>query len=171
MEYFKTNQIARTNTQLKSTTHKIIKSNGGLKTSLSSLFFRFIFNLFALLTLHCPRNSSLGPNSWGGSCGSGSKQSPININTTTAMYDSSLGDFTLVNYGTIPPGVNFTAKNSGKSLKVSMDSHIYNVSGGGLPGVYTTVQLHLHWGSNNSRGSEHTMDGMMYPAEVCYVRC
>ena len=52
-----------------------------------------------------------------------------------------------------------------------MDSHIYNVSGGGLPGVYTTVQLHLHWGSNNSRGSEHTMDGMMYPAEVCYVRC
>ena len=134
-------------------------------------FFRFIFNLLALLTLHCPRNSSLGPNSWGGSCGSGRKQSPIDINTTTAMYDSSLGDFTLVNYGTTPAGVNFTAKNSGKSLKVSMDSHIYNVSGGGLPGVYTTVQLHLHWGSNNSRGSEHTMDGMMYPAEVCYVRC
>ena len=87
------------------------------------------------------------------------------------MYDSSLGDFTLVNYGTTPAGVNFTAKNTGKSLKVSMDSNIYNVSGGGLPGVYTTVQLHLHWGSNNSRGSEHTMDEMMYPAEVCYVRC
>ena len=50
-----------------------------------------------------------------------------------------------------------------------MDSHIYNVSGGGLPGVYTTVQFHLHWGSNNNKGSEHTMDGLMYPAEVCYV--
>ena len=49
-----------------------------------------------------------------------------------------------------------------------MDSHIYNVSGGGLPGVYTTVQFHLHWGSNNNKGSEHTMDGLMYPAEVCY---
>ena len=50
-----------------------------------------------------------------------------------------------------------------------MDSHIYNVSGGGLPGVYTTVQFHLHWGSNNNKGSEHTMDGLMYPAEVCYL--
>ena len=50
-----------------------------------------------------------------------------------------------------------------------MDSHIYNVSGGSLPGVYTTVQFHLHWGSNNNKGSEHTMDRLMYPAEVCYL--
>ena len=50
-----------------------------------------------------------------------------------------------------------------------MGSHIYNVSGGGLLGVYTTVQFHLHWGSNNNKGSEHTMGGLMYPAEVCYL--
>ena len=85
------------------------------------------------------------------------------------MYDSSLGDFTLVNYDNTLPGVNFTATNTGKSLKISFDSGVYNVSGGGLNGTYTTVQFHLHWGKTNDEGSEHTMDGTMSPAEVCYV--
>lgn len=110
-----------------------------------------------------------GPSSWGGICRSGSKQSPIDIRTTAAMYDSSLGDFTLVNYANTPAGVNFTESNNGHSLKVSFDSHIYNVSGGGLPGVYTTVQFHLHWGSNNSQGSEHTLDGKKFSAELHFV--
>ena len=83
------------------------------------------------------------------------------------MYDSSLGDLTLVNYANTPAGVSFTESNNGHSLKVSFDSHIYNVSGGGLPGIYTTVQFHLHWGSNNSQGSEHTLDGKKFSAEVC----
>ena len=99
------------------------------------------------------------------------KQSPINIKPNETMYDSSLGDFSLVNYGNTQPGVNFTAENNGKGLKISFDSHVYNVSGGGLNGTYTTVQFHLHWGTMNDKGSEHTVDGMMYPAEVCYVRC
>ena len=85
------------------------------------------------------------------------------------MYDSSLGDFTLVNYDNTLPGVNFTATNTGKSLKISFDSGVYNVSGGGLNGTYTTVQFHLHWGKTNDEGSEHTMDGTMFPAEVCYA--
>ena len=126
-------------------------------------------NRFAHLTLYGPSNSSLGPNNWEGVCATGMKQSPIDINTTTAMYDSNLGGFTLVNYDITPAGVNFTAKNDGTTLKISFDSDVYNVSGGGLPGTYTTVQFHLHWGSNNNQGSEHTVDGMMYPAEVCYV--
>ena len=87
------------------------------------------------------------------------------------MYDSNLGDFTLVNYANTPPGVNFTTENKGKGLQISFDSHMYNVSGGGLTETYTTVQFHLHWGSSNDKGSEHTVDGMMYPAEVCYVWC
>ena len=128
-------------------------------------------NRFAHLTLYGPSNSSLGPNNWEGVCATGMKQSPIDITTTTAMYDSNLGGFTLVNYDITPAGVNFTAKNDGTTLKISFDSDVYNVSGGGLPGTYTTVQFHLHWGSNNNQGSEHTVDGMMYPAEVCYVQC
>lgn len=110
-----------------------------------------------------------GPKSWSGICSSGSKQSPIDISTTAAMYDSSLGDFTLVNYANTPAGVNFTALNNGHSLKVSFDSKMYNVSGGGLPGIYTTVQFHLHWGSNNNQGSEHTLDGKKFSAELHFV--
>ena len=40
------------------------------------------------------------------------------------------------------------------------------MSGGGLTGVYTTVQFHFHWGSNNGKGSEHTMNGKKYAGEV-----
>ena len=130
-----------------------------------------LHNRFAHVASYGPSNSSLGPDNWGGVCATGMKQSPIDINTTTAMYDSNLGGFTLVNYDTTQADVNFTAKNDGTTLKISFDSHVYNVSGGNLPGTFTTVQFHLHWGSSNDKGSEHTVDGMMYPAEVCYVRC
>lgn len=38
----------------------------------------------------------------------------------------------------------------------------------GLPGRYTAVQMHLHWGGSDleASGSEHTVDGMRYMAEV-----
>ena len=130
-----------------------------------------LHNRFAHLTSYGPSNSSLGPSNWPGACPNGMQQSPIDIDTTTVMYDSNLAGFTLVNYANTPAGVNFTATNKGKGLEISFPSHMYNVSGGGLTGTYTTVQFHLHWGSSNYNGSEHTVDGMMYPAEVCYVQC
>ena len=43
---------------------------------------------------------------------------------------------------------------------------VYNVSGGGLKDVYTTVQFHFHFGPNNTVGSEHIVDGEHYAAEV-----
>ena len=43
----------------------------------------------------------------------------------------------------------------------------YLISGGGLPGAqYRAAGIHFHWGSENERGSEHTVDGRSYPAEV-----
>jgi hypothetical protein len=36
------------------------------------------------------------------------------------------------------------------------------IMNGGLPGVYKFVQLHFHWGSDDSRGSEHRIDGKKY---------
>ncbi|XP_023802494.1 uncharacterized protein LOC111943840, partial [Cyanistes caeruleus] len=41
----------------------------------------------------------------------------------------------------------------------------------GLPGVYTAVQMHLHWGGLDleTSGSEHTIDGMRYFAELHIV--
>ena len=60
----------------------------------------------------------------------------------------------------------FTGSNNGHALEMTFPAKVYNVSGGGLTGVYTTVQFHFHWGPDNSVGSEHTVNGKEYAAEV-----
>ena len=85
--------------------------------------------------------------------------------TNTTEYDSSLGSFTLTNYDSASPQ-KFMSTNNKHTLKVSLPSDYYKVSGGNLPGTFTTVQFHLHWGSKNTQGAEHGVDGMFYPAEV-----
>ncbi|XP_078128306.1 carbonic anhydrase 15 isoform X1 [Sander vitreus] len=44
-----------------------------------------------------------------------------------------------------------------------------SVSGGGLPDVYHTIQLHFHWGGPATNGSEHTVDRRRYPMEMHIV--
>lgn len=73
--------------------------------------------------------------------------------------------FKLTNYN-MKPTDDYTLINNGHSLQVGFAGNFFNVSGGGLVGTYTTVQWHLHWGENNNKGSEHTMDKKAYPAEV-----
>ena len=85
--------------------------------------------------------------------------------TKRTEYDSSLGSFTLTKYTSASPQ-NFTSINNKHTLKVSLPSDYYKVSGGNLPGTFKTVQFHLHWGSDDTKGAEHGMDGMFYPAEV-----
>jgi len=116
------------------------------------------------------KNAADGPDHWAGICGSGSRQSPINIDTSTTKYGAGLSaEWNLVNYDNNTGG-NFTGSNAGgHTLKVSFDANYYKVSGGGLTGTYTTVQFHLHWGSTNTRGSEHTLDGHQFPAEIHFV--
>lgn len=43
------------------------------------------------------------------------------------------------------------------------------VGGGGLTADYDLVQFHIHWGTDNSKGSEHTLNGRSFPMEVCIV--
>ena len=40
---------------------------------------------------------------------------------------------------------------------------------GGLNGSYEFAQAHLHWGSKDNAGSEHTIDGKHYPMEMHLV--
>lgn len=40
------------------------------------------------------------------------------------------------------------------------------LQGGALDGVYRLAQFHIHWGSCEGQGSEHTVDGVKYDAEV-----
>lgn len=54
-------------------------------------------------------------------------------------------------------------------VKCKLEEGKAEVSGGGLGHVYSTLQLHFHWGSEGSHdspGSEHTVDSKRYPMEV-----
>lgn len=110
-----------------------------------------------------------GPKNWTGTCKSGKKQSPINIKMSDTKYEK-MTDFTLTNYDR-PSYLTFNATNNGKigTVVFKVPPNIYNVSGGGLEGVFTTVQFHFHWGSNNTIGSEHTLDGKAFAAELHFV--
>ena len=105
-----------------------------------------------------------GPSKWEGLCKNGTSQSPIDINSTAATYQS-MAAFNLENYASVLP-LNFIGKNNGHTMAVTVPPFKYFVNGGGLLGNFTTAQFHLHWGSSDSKGSEHTIDGKQYAAEV-----
>jgi len=45
------------------------------------------------------------------------------------------------------------------------------LTGGPLTDVYRLEQFHLHWGSADDHGSEHTIDGKTFAAEVSCGFC
>nr|ANJ45159.1 TMP [Boleophthalmus pectinirostris] len=65
-------------------------------------------------------------------------------------------------------GGHWTLENDGHSVVLLVGSGM-SVSGGGLPGLYHTLQLHFHWGSPATNGSEHTLDSRRYPMEMHIV--
>ena len=44
-----------------------------------------------------------------------------------------------------------------------------SISAGGLDGVFRAAQFHFHWGSDDNKGSEHTIDGDSFPLEVRFI--
>uniref|UniRef100_A0A8C7M606 Carbonic anhydrase n=1 Tax=Oncorhynchus mykiss TaxID=8022 RepID=A0A8C7M606_ONCMY len=97
----------------------------------------------------------------------GSRQSPINIVSASAVGDETLTAFTFTKYGD-----NYTMnkiKNTGKTVKVKLTSGV-QVTGGALSEAYDSLHFHLHWGNGTSvPGSEHTVDGTRYPMELHIV--
>jgi len=60
--------------------------------------------------------------------------------------------------------------NTGRDLRVILDepspSHGVNITGGPLSYQYRITEILLHFGSISSLGSEHTIAGLSFPAEV-----
>ncbi len=54
----------------------------------------------------------------------------------------------------------------GMVLFKEMISLFLGLSGGPLDSEYELLQFHAHWGSSNDHGSEHTVDGRAFAAEV-----
>ena len=62
-----------------------------------------------------------------------------------------------------------TLKNTGHDVKLELDDpseHYVNISGGPLSYHYRATEVVVHFGSTDLTGSEHTIGGQHFPAEV-----
>ncbi|RXG71828.1 Carbonic anhydrase 2 [Armadillidium vulgare] len=98
---------------------------------------------------------------------SGSRQSPINIETGSVKREY-WRPFVFKHYDSVPTRMRI--KNNGHSAQVEIDApNAPRVGEGGLKDDYIFAQFHFHWGSDSTRGSEHTIDGVRYPLELHLV--
>ncbi|XP_045126297.1 carbonic anhydrase-like isoform X2 [Portunus trituberculatus] len=130
-------------------------------------------------------NSDLGPHTWQHAfpkCGS-RRQSPVAILPCETEVDIPLTPFHFVGYDA-ESTVKIT--NTGHSVQVNMDSDKNmsfhedinewvnedvnaSVTGGSLTGEFVFHQFHFHWGATDTRGSEHTIHHVSFPAELHLV--
>ncbi|XP_061172322.1 carbonic anhydrase-like [Saccostrea echinata] len=109
-----------------------------------------------------------GPDTWHQHFpdGAGYQQSPIDIVTSKAQFDPSLANTPLkFKYGVCHRA---TVDNTGRSLKININQPS-ELTGGPLRDTFHFEQFHLHWGSTNDKGSEHTIDGKCFAAEWHFV--
>lgn len=97
---------------------------------------------------------------------SGKSQSPIDIETSKAIYDRSLPLIKLEGYD-LTGHAGLTLVNNGHTLKLSLPSSMRIVKG--FDEIYLAAQLHFHWGTIEVPGSEHTIDNVHFPAEIHVV--
>ncbi|XP_075043610.1 carbonic anhydrase 9 [Mixophyes fleayi] len=96
----------------------------------------------------------------------GRAQSPINVDTKKTTYDPSLTTIQLSGYD-VESGETLKLKNNGHTVVLQLPDSLKIVQG--LSHIYQAAQLHFHWGSRSSPGSEHTVNGQKFPGEIHVV--
>lgn len=113
-----------------------------------------------------------GPSFWGlinpqwMLCNKGRRQSPIDIVPDKLLYDPNLRPLSVDKHK-----VSGTLHNTGQSLVFRPESGpkkslAVNVTAGPLAYRYQIEEVFLHYGTENSHGSEHRIHGHAFPAEV-----
>ncbi|XP_037069435.1 carbonic anhydrase-like [Pollicipes pollicipes] len=113
--------------------------------------------------------SKNGPQTWSRQfpVGEGKRQSPIDIVTEKTRPDPVLEASPLeISYD---PSDQQSIGNTGHGWKVDYMGGQSSIRGGPLEGTYALAQYHCHWGREDERGSEHTVDGHKYAAELHLV--
>ncbi|KAK6166210.1 hypothetical protein SNE40_022962 [Patella caerulea] len=108
-----------------------------------------------------------GPYSWPthtAACG-GFHQSPINIQSSLVI-PTGTGSIQMIGFD---KEAKVELKNNGHSVYVNIRHDTMTIQNGGLDAPYQVVQFHFHWGSNDTRGSEHTLNGRAFPMEMHVV--
>ncbi|NXF45822.1 CAH9 anhydrase, partial [Oceanites oceanicus] len=98
-------------------------------------------------------------------CG-GTVQSPINIDTAKTIFSPQLRPIQLSGYS-LPANEKLKLRNNGHTVLLELPESLAIT--GGYAQQYRAVQLHLHWGSPSRPGSEHTVNGRHFAAEIHVV--
>ncbi|KAI4472459.1 hypothetical protein M0802_016803 [Mischocyttarus mexicanus] len=113
---------------------------------------------------------SKGPAFWGlinpdwWLCNKGRRQSPVNLEPNRLLFDPNLQPLHLDKHK-----VGGVLANTGHSVVFAVENdtrHPVNISGGSLSYRYQFHEIHLHFGLEDHIGSEHTIDGHAFPAEL-----
>lgn len=113
----------------------------------------------------------LGPNNWrkiSCLCG-GAKQSPVSLYTWDAERKH---DLPLKIHGLKNLPRNITISNSGHSAVLKFNfkkGEAVTLNDGPLKGTYVLDNIHWHWGKSDNEGSEHTLNGRRFSAEMHLV--
>ncbi|KMQ98048.1 carbonic anhydrase-related protein 10-like protein [Lasius niger] len=97
-------------------------------------------------------------------CNKGRRQSPVNLEPTRLLFDPNLQPLHLDKHR-----INGVLANTGHSVVFAVENdtrHPVNISGGPLSYRYQFHEIHLHFGADDRIGSEHTVDGHAFPAEL-----
>lgn len=99
------------------------------------------------------------------------RQSPVDIELTSTVFGSEYTSLEFHGYDATPDDVSFTLANKEHTVQVDLvnNNDSVGISAGALPNLYTLQQFHFHWGTVDSVGSEHTIDGHQYPMEMHLV--
>ncbi|NXI37426.1 CAH9 anhydrase, partial [Galbula dea] len=96
----------------------------------------------------------------------GTSQSPINIDTAKTIFSPQLRPIQLSGYS-LPANEKLRLRNNGHTVLLELPESLAIT--GGYAQQYRAVQLHLHWGSMLGHGSEHTVNGRRFAAEIHVV--
>lgn len=125
---------------------------------------------FAKLNLEWGYEGVYGPENWKAKypLADGKHQSPIDINTASANFDSALEKAPLTFFydSNCFPHI----LNTGSSFKVDgPEDALSKVIGGPVSHEHKFLQFHMHWGKDDTVGSEHLVDGKSYAGELHFV--
>ncbi|XP_073997738.1 carbonic anhydrase-related protein B isoform X3 [Rhodnius prolixus] len=111
-----------------------------------------------------------GPAFWGlinpewSMCTKGRRQSPVNLEPNKLLFDPNLRVLHMDKHR-----VNGVLTNTGHSVLFRVDNttrqHV-NFTGGPLSYKYQLHHIHIHYGLDDGMGSEHTINGHTFPAEI-----
>ena len=136
----------------------------------------FILPKFVLADVHVDEwdydHHHTSPELWNGTCKTGRKQSPIDVNPVLTIKRRWGQPFVFNGYDQT---ISVLVKNNRHTLVVTPSNNDLNkdkvtVYGGGLgESKFQFAQAHFHWGSTNDQGSEHTLHNTSAPMEMHLV--